>query len=147
MPFFYKPVDKRSRAKMLRFLREHHRYCGSFAHPVKIRQLGLPAGLVDIALAVAAEEQPTCFWPSVGRMIDAWVSHRPEWRVEFQGRSGGHLALADTCDLRDATDVSEEWSTEDLRWLTHTVQAFDRLADDIRGLLIDYAEAVRRRQA
>ena len=96
MPFFSKNVDRRSRKAMIDFLSGHARhsigngYQSSYAHNVKIRNLGL-GDLRDKAYDLIQMDET---WWDLQYTIDAFrASMGNRYTIGSEGRSNGYLVL------------------------------------------------------
>ena len=99
MKKFFEKVDRRSRKEMVGFLTGHYRYdtmnswnmSTSYANCVKVSHLGLTSDQLDRAYDIL--DMPD--WrDDVGFLCGEWAqSHKYQWQVGFNGRSGGYLVL------------------------------------------------------
>lgn len=162
---FYKTgIDITNDKQMFNFLKNHFQYYTmnswnrqkSIAHNVKIYNLRL-SGDHWTALTFLQDED----YFTVNQMIEDWEADHPNYRVGFNGRSGGYLVLypAQRCDCVLSDDVDESETYEeykrycreyygsvkanryDLVQMVQLVQDFDRLCDEIR----DYVDELSNR--
>ena len=162
---FYKTgIDITNDKQMFNFLKNHFQYYTmnswnrqkSIAHNVKIYNLRL-SGDHWTALTFLQDED----YFTVNQMIEDWEADHPNYRVGFNGRSGGYLVLYPaqrcTCVLSDDVDESETYeeykrycreyygsvkaNRYDLVQMVQLVQDFDRLCDEIR----DYVDELSNR--
>lgn len=88
--FFSKKVNLRSRADMVDFLRDHYRYDGGYAHPVKIHDLGLDSRQDDLAYDMLGSD----YWDELGFVIDQYTDDWGGYRtICSAGRSSGYLVF------------------------------------------------------
>ena len=153
--FYVKGIDITSDRQMFEFLKNHFQYytmnswnrSKSIAHNVKIYNLGLSG---DHWTALNFLQDDDYF--EVNMMIEDWEAEHPNYRVGFNGRSGGYLVLypAERCGCVLSADIDECESYEeykrycrefygsvkanryDLVQMVKLVQDFDRLCDEIR---------------
>ena len=153
--FYVKGIDITNDRQMFEFLKNHFQYYTmnswnrqkSIAHNVKIYNLKLSG---DHWTALNFLQDDNYF--TVNMMIEDWEAEHPNYRVGFNGRSGGYLVLypAERCDCVLSADIDECESYEeykrycrefygsvkanryDLVQMVKLVQDFDRLCDDIR---------------
>ena len=162
--FYVKGIDITNDRQMFNFLKNHFQYYTmnswnrqkSIAHNVKIYNLGLSG---DHWTALTFLQDDDYF--TVNQMIEDWEVEHPNYRVGFNGRSGGYLVLypAQRCDCILSADVDECESYEeykrycrefygsvkanryDLVQMVQLVQDFDKLCDEIR----DYVDELSNR--
>lgn len=101
MSQFTSVVDKRSRQKMVDFLRDHYRYdtmsswnsSTSYAHCVKIHRLGLTSEQRDAAYAAISADDD--HWQYEVRQIiaDFTAKYSGGYTIGQNGRSGGYMVL------------------------------------------------------
>lgn len=153
---FYKTgIDLCNDKQMFNFLKEHFSYSTlnswnglkSIANNVKLYNLDLTG---DWSVALNALEKDEYF--SVNMMIEDWEDEHPNYKVGFNGRSGGYLVLYNKDNNSNVLpDYIVDGNYEDykqyikdyygtlknnrsnLRYLTELVRDFDRLCDDIRN--------------
>jgi hypothetical protein len=141
---------------MFEFLRGHYMYdtmnswngLKSIANNVKIYNLGLDG---DYWNALRYLEDDEYF--NVNMMIEDWEAGHPDYKVGFNGRSGGYLVLYSKHNNRNVLpdeiidydnyeefkdNLKEYWGgvkyfMNDLRFYTKLVQDFDKLCDEIRN--------------
>lgn len=152
---FYKTnIDICNDKQMFHFLKEHFRYdtmnswnrLQSIANNVKIYNLNLDG---DCWVALSMLNKDNYF--AVNMMIEDWEDEHPNYKVGFNGRSGGYLVLYNKNDNQNVLpDYIVDGDYEDykqyikdyygtlkdnrsnLRYLTELVRDFDKLCDDIR---------------
>jgi hypothetical protein len=99
-PFFGKTVDMRSRSAMVEFLTKHYRYdtmgshnrSTSYAHCVKIRNIGLSSEQIDKAYDYLSAEDSD--WFGRDNIIDDFTQAQGgSYTIGSNGRSGGYLVL------------------------------------------------------
>lgn len=162
--FYVKGIDITNDKQMFNFLKNHFQYYTmnswnrqkSIAHNVKIYNLGLSG---DSWTALTFLQDDDYF--TVNQMIEDWEAEHPNYRVGFNGRSGGYLVLypAQRYDCILSADVDESESYEeykrycrefygsvkanryDLVQMVQLVQDFDKLCDEIR----DYVDELSNR--
>ena len=154
---FYKTgVDITNDKQMFNFLKNHFEYwtvnswnrLESIANNVKIYNLELDG---DPYVALAALQKDDYF--DVNSMIEDWEYEHPNYKVGFNGRSGGYLVLyndknngnvlptiiADAYDYEDFKQTCQEWYggvkyfKQELKDYVELVRDFDKLCDDIRN--------------
>ena len=155
---FYKKVNKKSDKDMFNFLKNHYEYdtmnswnnVKSIANNVKVYNLGLKG---DWSYLLKILE--TFNYHTINRKIEQWEEKHSDYRVGFNGRSGGYLVLYnnDNCkhifdnytyDFILASDNYEDfkdllkdygYTMKDyhnyLVQMTRLVQDFDKLCDDL----------------
>lgn len=156
MNMFAKDIDKRSREKMISFLRNHFRYytmnswnlLTSYANNVKINNLQLPNDLANKAYDFLCAECDDYNFDIRDRISE--FMEETGYSAGFNGRSDGYIVLYDTkrendrlytiVNSIDDNDDFEDWSLDELRERTKLVEAFDKLCDDIRDIFIYYVE-------
>ena len=98
-PFFYRPVNSRSRTRMVDFLSQHFRYdtmngwnrATSYAHCVKLANLGMVASDYDKAYDVLQTDMACLAWrPVIHKFAEAQAGRAT---IDFNGRSNGYLVL------------------------------------------------------
>ena len=153
---FYKTgIDITNDRQMFNFLKNHFQYytmnswnrSKSIAHNVKIYNLRLSG---DHWTALNFLQDDDYF--TVNMMIEDWEAEHPNYRVGFNGRSGGYLVLYPDsgckCVLPDEVDDCESYeeykrycrefygsvkaNRYDLVQTVKLVQDFDKLCDEIR---------------
>ena len=162
--FYVKGIDITNDRQMFEFLKNHFQYYTmnswnrqkSIAHNVKIYNLKLSG---DHWTALTFLQDDDYF--TVNQMIEDWEAEHPNYKVGFNGRSGGYLVLypAQRCDCILSADVDECESYEeykrycrefygsvkanryDLVQMVQLVQDFDKLCDEIR----DYVDELSNR--
>ncbi len=153
---FYKTnIDICNDKQMFHFLKDHFRYdtmnswnrLQSIANNVKIYNLSLDG---DCWIALSMLNKDNYF--TVNMMIEDWEDEHPNYKVGFNGRSGGYLVLYNKNDNQNVLpDYIVDGDYEDykqyikdyygtlkdnrsnLRYLTELVRDFDKLCDDIRN--------------
>ena len=99
MKTFRKEVNTENRQEMIKYLKEHFRYCTmnswnqstSYAHNMKIYNLGLSREQVDKLYALFETENA---YDSINELIHEFGEmHNWEWQAGFNGRSCGYLVL------------------------------------------------------
>ena len=153
---FYKTgVDITNDKQMFNFLKEHFEYytmnswnglC-SIANNVKLYNLGL-SGDWCVALSLLEADD----YDELNYIISDWEAEHPNYRVSFNGRSGGYLTLTNSADNRhvlpdtitDSDDYEEykercrdqfgsvKANRDELVFYTKLVQDFDKLCDQLR---------------
>ena len=94
--FYVKGIDITNDRQMFEFLKNHFQYytmnswnrLKSIAHNVKIYNLKL-SGDSWTALALLQDDD----YFEVNLMIEDWEAEHPNYKVGFNGRSGGYLVL------------------------------------------------------
>lgn len=153
---FYKiGLDISNVKEMFEFLKNHFQYhtmnswngLKSIANNVKVYNLELD-GDPYVALAALQKDDYYC----VNSMIEDWEYEHPNYKVGFNGRSGGYLVLyndknngnvlptiiADAYDYEDFKQTCQEWYggvkyfKQELKDYVELVRDFDKLCDDIR---------------
>ena len=160
---FYKTnIDICNDKQMFYFLKEHFRYdtmnswnrLQSIANNVKLYNLGLDG---DYWVALNLLNKDNYF--TVNMMIEDWEDEHPNYKVGFNGRSGGYLVLYNKNDNQNVLpDYIVDGDYEDykqyikdyygalkdnrsnLRYLTELVRDFDKLCDDIRNYVNDLSK-------
>ncbi|WP_081577030.1 hypothetical protein [Acidithiobacillus thiooxidans] len=89
--FFSKKIGK-TKKEMLAFLMDHFFYNGQFAHRVKIHQLGLTNEQETKAFEM--RNVPGFVEQTSEDLICDFSDDHPDYTLEFDGRSGGQLVLA-----------------------------------------------------
>lgn len=154
--FFYKKgIDITNAKSMFNFINEHFRYYTlnswnglmSIANNVKIYKLGLRGDYWEALKFLEAEQYYT-----VNQLIKIWEKENPNYRVGFNGRSGGYLVLYNNNDNRSIVPEAlegysnyEDWKADlknygyrvkdfmdELVSTTKIIQSFDKLCDAIR---------------
>ena len=166
---FYKTgIDLRNDKQMFNFLKEHFSYSTlnswnglkSIANNVKLYNLNLTG---DWSTALNALEKDDYF--DVNMMIEDWEADHPNYKVGFNGRSGGYLVLYNkdnNCnvlpdyivdgDYEDYKQYIKDYygtlkdNRSNLRYLTELVRDFDKLCDDIRDYVDELSNAVEEDQ-
>jgi len=87
---FQQKVDKRSRTSMINFLDGHCEYEESFAHKVKLHNLGIPSELMDAAYASLGFNVR---YNAIRNFEEAWMGGWQGLGVRFAGRSAGYVKL------------------------------------------------------
>ena len=153
-----KPDDKDA---LINYLRNHTRYytmnswnrATSYANNVKLHNLNLDAGIYAKASALlVTDEIDTSEYQMEQEQLIRDFREETNYDVTFNGRSGGYLVLLDTkYDINtntlqvypgrsiDADEDFEYWDTNNLYDRYRLINRFDKLCDDLRELLIDYA--------
>lgn len=99
MKTFYQKVDKRSRTKMIAFLKKHFRYhtmnswnlSTSYANNLKVHKLSLPYEVEDKLYELMQVRE---FYDGIDSLIDEFSEqYNSQWQPGFNGRSGGYLVL------------------------------------------------------
>lgn len=165
--YFYKTgVDICNTKDMFEFIRSHYRYytlnswngLTSIANNVKLYNLNLGPYYNNAYELVFSYTDYTGFQALASELISDWEAEHPGYSVCFNGRSQGYLVLYNKnnnrtvipeqleCDsYEEFKEVCKEWygsvkgAKEDLRFYTKLVQDFDKLCDEIRSLLLEYA--------
>lgn len=153
--FYKKGIDIADPKQMFNFLKNHFMYdtlnswnnLKSIANNVKIYNLKLDGDCWTALTFLNSTE-----YIEVNQMIEDWEDEHPNYKVGFNGRSGGYLVLynkdnsrnilpgeiLDSENYEDFKDnLKEYWGgvkyfMNDLRFYTKLVQDFDRLCDSIR---------------
>jgi len=123
---FYHDVDKRSRTKMVDYLKNHFRYptmnswngSTSYACNMKITHLGLDSDITEAIFGLILTDE--FFEPMSDLMRDFGAEHNFQWQVGMNGRSGGYMVLyqgaqepseyksyCTNCGQRNYTSISE----------------------------------------
>lgn len=125
-----------TKKEMIKFLKEHPRYstdsgCGSghsFAHNVKIRNLGFPKAVEDIAYELLETTEP---FYAVDVVFEAFAE-RHNWcfQISQKGRSGGYYVLV-------------AGGRNERLWCRADLKPGEKGYSDRVGRWFDYAEAKR----
>lgn len=156
---FCKFVDLRSNRSMRDWLKNHPRYdtmgpwnaSTSYAHCIKINQIPIPDHLTTDPYDMIGMDE----WQSVmsGIMREFDESHKYEWQVGTNGRSGGYVVLyhggrksngTTYCCPGKSLDMGEDfddWDKSDLTERVKLVQEFDSLVVDIVTSFVDFCES------
>lgn len=161
--FFHKTpnINSDDRDALIDYLKNHTRYytmnswnkATSYANNVKLHNLNLDVGIYAKASALLlTDEIDTSEYRIEQEQLIRDFREETNYDVTFNGRSGGYLVLLDTkYDVNtntlqvypghsiDADEDFENWKTDSLYDRYVIVDAFDKLCDDLRDLLIDYA--------
>lgn len=153
--FYKKGIDITNAKQMFNFLRGHYMYdtmnswnqLKSIANNVKIYNLNLDGDHWNALRYLEDDEYFT-----VNMMIEDWEAEHPDYKVGFNGRSGGYLVLYNKGNNRNVLPdeiidfdnyedfkeyIQDYWGgvkyfMSDLRYYTKLVQDFDKLCDEIR---------------
>ena len=153
--FYKKGIDITNDKQMFNFLKDHYQYytmnswngLKSIAHNVKIYNLKLSGNCYNALTFLQNDDYFT-----VNLMIEDWEADHPNYKVGFNGRSGGYLVLYNndnnSCVLPDEIDECEDYeeykryckeyyggvkhNRRDLVEMVKLVQDFDKLCDDLR---------------
>lgn len=154
-------INKNDRDALIKYLKNHTRYytmnswnrATSYAHNVKLYNLDLDEAAYEKAFAfLFTDEIDTSEYLMEQEQLLKDFREETNYEVSFNGRSNGYLVLLDTkFDIDkniwqvypgksiDADEDFEDWGTEDLYDRYVLVNKFDKLCDNLRNLLIDYA--------
>ena len=148
--FYQKGIDITNAKQMFNFLKDHYQYytmnswngIKSIANNVKVYNLKLSGNCYNALTFLQDDDYFT-----VNMMISDWEADHPNYRVGFNGRSGGYLVLYNDgnsksilpCIIEDF-DSYEDFKSwyrvkdymYDLREYTKLVQDFDKLCDQLR---------------
>ena len=148
--FYQKGIDITNAKQMWNFLHDHYQYytmnswngIKSIANNVKVYNLKLSGNCYNALTFLQDDDYFT-----VNMMISDWEADHPNYRVGFNGRSGGYLVLYNDgnsksilpCIIEDF-DSYEDFKSwyrvkdymYDLREYTKLVQDFDKLCDQLR---------------
>ena len=148
--FYQKGIDITNAKQMWNFLHDHYQYytmnswngIKSIANNVKVYNLKLSGNCYNALTFLQDDDYCT-----VNMMISEWEADHPNYRVGFNGRSGGYLVLYNDdnsksilpCIIEDF-DSYEDFKSwyrvkdylYDLREYTKLVQDFDKLCDQLR---------------
>ena len=154
--FYQKGIDITNAKQMWNFLHDHYQYytmnswngIKSIANNVKVYNLKLSGNCYNALTFLQDDDYFT-----VNMMISDWEADHPNYRVGFNGRSGGYLVLYNDgnsksilpCIIEDF-DSYEDFKSwyrvkdymYDLREYTKLVQDFDKLCDQLR----DYVDTL-----
>lgn len=154
--FFRKSVNKNSVKDMFNFLKNHYKYntlnswngLKSIANNVKLYGLELEGDYWSAYKLLMEEEYFT-----INDMIGEFEFKHPDYKVYFNGRSGGYLVLYNANnngsilpdyieDYQDYEDFKQYYVKEynelikdykqNFQYYTQLVQDFDELCDDLR---------------
>lgn len=167
---FYKTgIDLCNDKQMFNFLKGHFSYdtmnswncLKSIANNVKVYNLNLE-GSCWVALSALQADDYFC----VNSMIEDWEYEHPNYKVGFNGRSGGYLVLYNkdnNCnvlpdyivdgDYEDYKQYIKDYygtlkdNRSNLRYLTELVRDFDKLCDDIRSYVNELSKLDLRKEA
>ena len=154
-------IKKDDRDALIQYLKNHTRYytmnswnrATSYAHNVKLYNLNLEEDAYANASAfLFTDEIDISEYLMEREQLLRDFRKETNYEISFNGRSSGYLVLLDTkfdSDKNiwqvyqgksiDADEDFENWDTEDLYDRYMLVNKFDKLCDDLRNLLIDYA--------
>lgn len=148
--FYQKGIDITNAKQMWNFLHDHYQYytmnswngIKSIANNVKVYNLNLSGNCYNALTFLQDDDYFT-----VNMMISDWEADHPNYRVGFNGRSGGYLVLYNDnnskgilpCIIEDF-DSYEDFKLwyrvkdylYELREYTKLVQDFDKLCDQLR---------------
>ena len=166
---YYKTgVDICSAKSMFNFLNNHYTYytlnswngLKSIANRVKIYDLCLDATWETVFNLLADEDDCSGLQFKIAEMINNWECDHPDYKLGFNGRSCGYLVIYNKDNYGSilpchfyGCDTYEEWKElireghydcvkdhmSELREYTELVRSFDRLCDDLRELVNDFA--------
>lgn len=154
-------IHKDDRDALINYLKNHARYytmnswnrATSYAHNVKLYNLNLDNDAYEKASAfLFTDEIDTSEYQMEQEQLIRDFREDTNYDITFNGRSGGYLVLLDTeynintGTLQvypgrsiDANEDFEDWDINALYDRYVLVNKFDKLCDDLRDLLIDYA--------
>ncbi len=154
-------IHKDDRDTLIHYLKNHDRYytmnswnrATSYAHNVKLYNLNLDNDVYEKASAfLFTDEIDTSEYQMEQEQLIRDFREDTNYDITFNGRSGGYLVLLDTeynintGTLQvypgrsiDADEDFEDWDINALYDRYVLVNKFDKLCDDLRDLLIDYA--------
>lgn len=158
----HKTVDTNNRQSMIDFLTGHYRYdtmnswnrSTSYAHNVKIHNLGIPEHLRDLAYELVCNpDVDSSEWDMIVNDLIYDFILDTGYSMAFNGRSGGYLVMYDAeYDPKqnrrvvypgrsiDMYEDFEDWETEDIKERVELVKKFDTACEDIRLALIEFLE-------
>ena len=162
--YYVKGIDITNDKQMFNFLKDHFQYytmnswnrSKSIANNVKLYKLGL-SGDWTIVLDFLNNDD----YFHINMMISDWEADHPNYKVGFNGRSGGYLVLYNDKgngtilpdDIEECVDYEEykrfckeyygsvKENRRDLIELVRLVQDFDKLCDQLR----DYCEELSKK--
>ena len=167
--FYKKYVDISNVKSMWNFLHDHYQYFTmnswnrqkSVAHNVKLYKLNLE-GDWTVALRFLHDEGDSgALQMMIEDTIREWEIRNPDYKVFFNGRSGGYIVLAqaDSCksvlpefvtdydtyedfkqDIKDYYGSNVTDFYRELREITTVVRDFDKLCDELRDLVNQYSK-------
>ena len=154
--FYKKGIDITNDKQMFNFLKDHYQYytmnswngLKSIANNVKIYNLKLSGNCYNALTFLQNDD-----YFHVNMMISDWEADHPNYKVGFNGRSGGYLVLyndyGNGCVLPDDIDECEDYEEykryckeyyggvkhnhRDLVEMVKLVQDFDKLCDQLRA--------------
>ncbi len=154
-------IQKDDRDALIHYLKNHTRYytmnswnrATSYAHNVKLYNLNLDNDAYEKASAfLFTDEIDTSEYQMEQEQLIRDFREDTNYDITFNGRSGGYLVLLDTeYNINtgklhvypgrsiDANEDFEDWDINALYDRYVLVNKFDKLCDDLRDLLIDYA--------
>jgi hypothetical protein len=150
MKKFFQKIDFRSKKQMIDFLEKHFRYhtmnswnnSTSYAHNMKFNRL-FSGNILDKVFELSECED---FYDQINDLCNDFdINHDYNFRIGFNGRSGGYLVMAKGTGQRnvfcsgslDQDEDFNEWSIEALKDRVKLVQEFDQLADDILECVLE----------
>lgn len=167
---FYKTgIDLCNDKQMFNFLKDHFSYdtmsswnrLKSIANNVKVYNLDLEGSCWVALSALQADD-----YFNVNSMIEDWEYEHPNYKVGFNGRSGGYLVLYNKDnnynvlpdyivdgDYEDYKQYIKDYygtlkdNRSNLRYLTELVRDFDKLCDDIRSYVNELSKLDLRKEA
>jgi len=148
MNYFYRKIDLRSKKAMAEFLSGHVRYdtmsswngATSYAHNVKIRNLGLTPAQQDTAYQLLEAGE---FRDQVHEVLSRWNEQNKQYGGAFNGRSDGYLVLYRINSPGMGIDMHEDfgqWDMDSLRSRVKLVQSFDSVVDAVRDVLVNLCD-------
>ncbi|HHX66749.1 MAG TPA: hypothetical protein GX708_01665 [Gallicola sp.] len=160
---FYKKVNKNSNKEMFEFLKNHDVYYTlnswnrlySIANNVKVYNLFEIEAAYDILEMLEVDDYFT-----INLNIEYWEAENAEYKVGFNGRSGGYLVLYNKNNNGNVLDwyISDHDNYEDFKESVREdygslknyrtelirqvelVQSFDKLCDNLADLCMDMLE-------
>ena len=165
MNYFYKKgIDITNDKQMFNFLKDHYQYytmnswngLKSIANNVKVYNLKLSGDCYAVLDFLNNDD-----YFHINMMISDWEADHPNYKVGFNGRSGGYLVLYNDDnnrsilpdDIDECVDYEEykryckeyygsvKENRRDLVEMVKLVQDFDKLCDDLR----DYCDELSKR--
>lgn len=156
--------EPKNREEYIDFLKNHYRYftmnswnrSTSYANNVKIYNLDLTDEQKDKAYEFLCDDNiDTTEYQLEQMTLFSTFYMKTGYNVGFNGRSSGYLVLYDTqTEYKDgkrnthtypgrsidADEDFEDWDTDDIISRYILVEAFDKLCDELRDLLINYID-------
>lgn len=156
--------EPKTREEMIGFLTHHFRYytmnnwnrSTSYANNVKLYNLGLTTEQLNKAYDILLDADiDTTEYEIRQQILFTDFYNKTGYTAGFNGRSDGYVVLYETISqYKDKEKVPriypgksidddedfEDWDDIDLKKRCNTIQAFDKLCDNLRELLIEYLD-------